>query len=178
MKILSVIIFSLFFLSCKTVKEVVKTKTVYDSTAIEQNEALQHTLQETIVNYEKEREQWLKTGILFDTVYRDTGSLKVIPKIIFDNGKIKSVEGRLLAINQNLHESNSEIINSKEKIDSLNVIIKNKDLQLSKKQETESVYKKRTSTPYWLFAICFAVGIIFEWRFKILKRILSLKTIK
>lgn len=88
-----------------------------DSSVIEQNEGLQKALRETIENYEKERESWEKTGIVFDTLrLNDT---IVVNRVVFDNGKIKTVEGRIKAINTELHEKSSELINAYSLIDSL-----------------------------------------------------------
>lgn len=158
---------------CKTTKYIDREVAKIDSTVIEQNEGLQRALKETIENYEREREQWEKTGILFDTVYRDTGSLKIIPKVVFDNGKIKSVEGRLLAVNQAFFEKSSELLSAHSTIDSMAVELERKDIALSKKQETVIKEVKRTVWPFWLFAIFFFAGLICEYRFKIIKSILS-----
>src|SRR5688572_20472803 len=62
---ITVMLLCLMAFSCKTVKYVEREKIVVDSSAIIQNEGLQKTLHETIVNHEKEREQWEKTGVTF-----------------------------------------------------------------------------------------------------------------
>lgn len=173
MKLTFAIILLCFF-SCKTVKYVDRVKVVTDSTVIEQNEGLQIALKETIENYEREREQWEKTGILFDTVYRDTGSLKIIPKVVFDNGKIKSVEGRLLAVNQQFFEKSSELLSAYSVIDSMTVELERKDIALSKKQEVVTKEVKRTVWPVWLFVVCFISGLIVEYRFKFISSIKKL----
>lgn len=169
------IIFILLFLAfgCKTTKYIDREVVKIDSAVVEQNEGLQRALKETIEIYEREREQWEKTGILFDTVYRDTGSLKIIPKVVFDNGKIKSVEGRLLSVNQAFFEKSSGLLNAHSTIDSMAVELERKDIALSKKQETLIKEVKRTVWPFWLFAACFIGGLICEYRFKIIKSILS-----
>lgn len=166
------VIFLLF--SCKTVKEVVKTEVRYDSTAIEQNEALQRTLQETIENYEKERETWEKTGIIFETGPCDSIKPETVTKIIYDNGKLKSIQGRVKSLNVDLGERTTELYDAHRIIDSMGVELEKKEVELSKKETVKVLNKKITVWPLWLFALCSLAGMVLEWRFKLLKRLLSI----
>jgi hypothetical protein len=94
--IIAIIAACFFFTSCKVTKYIDREVVKIDSSVIEQNEGLQKTLKETIERYESERESWEKTGILFDTIRQN--DTVIVNKVIFDNGKIKSAEGRIRSI--------------------------------------------------------------------------------
>jgi hypothetical protein len=162
--------FLLLFASCKTIKYVDRVRTVTDSTVIEQNEGLQRTLAETIERYESQIESINKTGIIFDTVYRDTGSITRVT--FFDNGKIKSAEGRIKSISVDLKDRETALLDAHSTIDSLAIEIERKDAQLSKQVTTVTKEVKRTVYPWWIFIICLIAGLLIEWKYKILKRIL------
>lgn len=169
--------------SCKTTKEVAKTENIYDSVARKENKALRRFLSEEIERFEKEREQWESTGVVFDNPCPDSASITshgnaIIPtKIIFDNGKIKSIEGRVKSLNQSLYEKSSELLDAHRTIDSLQYELEKE--QTSVKKEVKTIHKhtktKVTGWPVWLFAICFVGGCLIEYKYKIVKRILSFK---
>lgn len=163
----------LAFTSCRTVKQVERVRTVLDSSVIEQNEGLQQVLKETIEQYEKILETASKTGVIFDTVYRDTGSLKVVNKVTFDNGKIKTAEGRILAVSQDLTDKTSELYDAHSTIDSLAIELERRDAQLSKQVTTVTKEVKRTVWPCWLFIVCLAAGLVLEYRFKLIQKIMK-----
>lgn len=157
---------------CRTIKYVEREKVKIDSSVIQQNEGLQQVLKETIEQYEKILETASKTGVVFDTVYRDTGSLKVVNKVTFDNGKIKTAEGRILAVSQDLTDKTSELYDAHSTIDSMAVELERKDAQLSKQVTTVTKEVKRTVWPWWLFIVCLVAGLIVEYRFSPLGRAL------
>lgn len=154
--------------SCKTVKLIEKEKTIVDSSVVIQNEGLQRTLQETIERYEAEKDTWLKTGVLFDTVYRkDT---VIVNRVTFDNGRIKSIEGRILAVNTDLHERTAELYDAHSTIDSLSYENEKLQIELSKKVTTVARDVKR-SVPWWAYILCAIAGMLIEWKVKIIQRI-------
>lgn len=155
---------------CRTIKYVDRVKTITDSSVVEQNEGLQRTLAETIERYEAERESWNKTGILFDTVYRDTGS--VMRVTFFDNGKIKSAEGRIKSISLDLMDKQSELLDAHSTIDSLSIELERQEARLSK-TETVTKIEKRKIFPWYLFLL-FPAGLFVEYRFKLIQRLLKL----
>lgn len=145
----------LFLFSCKTVKEVTKEVVKYDSAAIKENKALRMFLSEEIERFEKDREAWENTGVVFDT---DTIT-NTVTKIIFDNGKIKSIEGRVKSLNQSLYEKSSELLDAHSTIDSMGVELEKKEVELSKKQSVVVKEKKVTVTPWWIWLLL-AIGWI------------------
>lgn len=161
------------FSSCRTIKYVEKERVKIDSSVIQQNEGLQQVLKETIEQYEKILETASKTGVIFDTVYRDTGSLKVVNKVTFDNGKIKTAEGRILAVSQDLTDKTSELYDAHSTIDSMAIELERRDAQLSKQVTTVTKEVKRTVWPWWLFIVCLVAGLILEYRFKLIQKIMK-----
>jgi len=164
---------------CRTTKEVVKMETIYDSAAIMQNEALHKTLQETIEHYERQIEQWESTGVVFnDTPCPDSPtSVKPSTKIIFDNGKLKSIEGNVRALNQSLYEKNTELIEALYSRDSLVVELEKARANVSKTESVHTKEVKKKAPPWWLFLLCILIGSIGEYRLKYLQRFLSLATV-
>lgn len=170
-KLLPILLFFLF--SCKTTRQIIKEVIKYDSIAIKENIALHRFLSEEIERFEKERETWENTGVIFNSDCPDN----IPTKIIFDNGKIKYIEGKVKSLNQNLHEKSSELLDAHKTIDSLQYDLEKE--QINVKKEITTIHKntktKITAWPIWLFAICFVGGCIIEWKYKLIKRILSLK---
>lgn len=170
MKVIFAILLLSFF-SCKTTKYIDRVKVVTDSTVIQQNEGLKKVLTETIEQYEKDKENWEKTGILFDTIrLSDTVTVN---KVVFDNGKIKSAEGRIKAVNVELWEKSTELLDAHSTIDSLSIELERKEIQLSKKQETVIKEVTRKIYPWWLFLLACILGMILEYRFRIISFIKS-----
>lgn len=183
----------IFLFSCKTSKQVTKIETKYDSTAIKENVALRRFLSEEIERFEKEREAWENTGVTFfpegfpagtDTTGKINWTTKIsdppytVPaKITFENGKIKSIEGRVKSLNQNLHEKSSELLDAHKTIDILQYELEKKQVNI--KKEITTIHKntktKITVWPIWLFVICLVGGLLIEYEYKIIKQILSLK---
>lgn len=162
---MKILIFTLFvcgvFSSCKTTKFIDRETVRIDSSMYEQNEGLQHALLETIQTYEAQREDWTKAGILFDTVYKDTGSLRVLNKITFyDNGKLKTAEGRILAVNTDLHEKTAELLDAHATIDELSLQLDKAEAQLSRKETSVVKQITKTRAPFWLWLLIFAAGIL------------------
>lgn len=171
-KFLSIVLLAALFASCRTVKQVERVKTVIDSSYIEQNETLQRALNETIENYEKQIEYINKSGVVFDTVYKDTGTSRVINRVeYYESGKLKSAEGRIKSINTDLLEKSTELKDAYRLVDSMGAEIEKKDAQLSKQVTTITKDVKRKVTPWWLFALFLVAGLILESRFKLVTRL-------
>jgi len=174
-KWLSIVI--IFFSSCKTVKYIEKEKIVIDSTYKEENTALFNLLKETKEKYQKEKEQWENTGVVFETTpCPDTANKSPAPitKIIFDNGKLKSIEGNVKALNQSLYEKSSELLDAYSTIDSMGVELEKKEIELSKKQTI--VYKeiKKTFIPWWVWLIA-GLALVVGTFFPTVKKFIKLK---
>lgn len=175
----NVIIFSLLsgcLIGCRTVKEIEKTKTVYDSAAIQENANLKQVLAYEREMMDKEREQWNSTGVVFDTkcdtVYNT--------RIEFDNGKLKSIEGNVKLLNQSLFEKQTELYDAHRLIDSLLFEVEKKDTKVVKETMTITKTVKRKPAYGWLLwfiPLLLLIGAVVEYRFKIFKRFLSLKNI-
>jgi len=157
----------LLLLSCGTTKYVDRETIRVDSSWIEQNEGLQRTLQQTIENYEKEREEWTRTGVLFDTVYRDTG--RVVNRVTFDNGKIKTIEGRIIAINTDLHEKTVELLDAHSTIDDLSMKLETAETRLAKKQDTVIKEVRKSFIPWWIWLVMIAGFLVRHYWQKIIK---------
>ena len=177
MKLYAIIFISIILFSCKTTKYIDKIKTVVDSTAIKQRDALSRTLKETIEDFEKEREDWSNTGISFDTT-PCPDSTKTITKIVFDNGKIKSIEGNVKSLNQSLYEKEAEVYNAHFIIDSLTLENEKLETQLSKKEVVvHKEIKKVTFIPWWIWLIVgggLIVGTFFPQAKRFLKQKLNI----
>ena len=157
---LIVFIFPFFLFSCKTTKFVEKEKIVVDSTAIKQRDAIARVLKEEIERFEKEKEEWNNTGISFDTTPFESAT-KTVTKIIFDNGKIKSIEGNVKTLNQSLYEKQAEVYDAHSTIDSMGIEIEKLQVELSKKQV--SVVKDietKWYIPIWVWVVV-ALGVVF-----------------
>lgn len=195
MRIIIILLLVVMAFSCKTVKEVVKVETKYDSTAINENKQLRLFLSEEIERFEKEREAWENTGVTFfrDNVVAGTDTTGKInwttkasdppytvhaytppTKIIFENGKIKSVEGPIKSIDQSRYQKKSELSESKKKIDSLIKEDEKNKVELSKKQSVVVKEKKVTVTPWWIWLLL-AVGWIGRGYWPRLKNIIIKK---
>lgn len=162
----------LSFFSCKTTKYIDRVKVVTDSTVIQQNEGLKKVLAETIERYEKDKENWEKTGIVFDTIrLSDTVTIN---KVVFDNGKIKSAEGRIKAVNVELWEKSTELLDAHSTIDRLSIELERKEIQLSKKQETVIKEVTRKSFIWWPAIIFLIAGIFLQYKFKLWERVRSI----
>lgn len=181
MKLIYKVIFTLIvsmllgrcLVSCKVVKEVTKEVTKYDSVAIKENKDLKRKYEELETAYQKDKQQWENTGIVFDT-RPCPDSAKTVTKIIFDNGKLKSIEGNVKSLNQSLYEKTGELLYAHSVIDSLTMALERKDNRVS---ATRTITIKETKTkvkwPIWLFVLFFLGGIVLEYKFRPLKRILS-----
>lgn len=154
--------------SCKTTKYIDRETVKIDSSVIQQYEGLQRTYEETVKHYEAERESWLKTGILFDTIWRN--DTVIVNKVTFDNGRIKTIEGRIIAVNQSLHEKSAELLDAHNTIDSLSYENERKEIELSKKQTAVTKYIKR-SVPWWAYLLCVIAGMVIQWKLTPLNRI-------
>lgn len=166
--LLAIIALSLF--GCSTVKYIDREKITVDSSVVVQNEGLQQTLKETIERYEAERESWLTTGVLFDTIYRS--DTVTVNKVTFDNGRIKTIEGRIRAVNTDLHERTAELYDAHITIDDLTMKLEKEESRLSKTQTITKI-EKRKVLPWWLFML-FPAGLFVEYRFKIIQRLVKL----
>ena len=165
----------ILFASCKTIKYVDKEKIVIDSTYKEENEALFSLLKETKEKHQKEKEQWESTGVVFETTpCPDTANKSPVTKIIFDNGKLKSIEGNVRTLNQSLYEKSAELLDAYSTIDSMGVELEKKETQLNKKQEIVIKEIKRNYIPWWIWLI--AAGTLFVGTyFPGVKRFIKLK---
>lgn len=164
--------------SCKTTKEVIKTETKYDSTAIHEAQRLANVLKETNERHLKEKENWESTGVVFDTPQCPDSATTTVTKIVFDNGKLKSIEGNVKALNQSLYEKSTDLLDAYSTIDSLAFENEKKEMQLSKKATVVvKEVKTKVGTAWWVYALFVLGGIGIESRLKLfehLKRIFSL----
>lgn len=146
--------------SCKTTKYIDRVKTVTDSTSIKQRDALARVLKETIEDFEKEREQWENLGVTFDNT-PCPDSQNVVTKIIFDNGKIKSIEGKVKALNQSLYEKQSELYDAHSTIDSLSSVKEQSYITVTKTITiTKKEIERKWFIPWWVWVIV-GVGTLF-----------------
>jgi len=145
--------------SCGTTKYVDKEVIKVDSSWIERNDSLQQVITEVTAKAESLREEWLTTGILFDTIWRDTGSTRIVNKVTFDNGKVKTIEGRILAVNQDLHEKTAELLDAHSTIDDLSMKLESAEGKLARKQDTVVKEIKRSYIPWWIWLVMIA-GIL------------------
>lgn len=173
----------LLLASCTTTKYIDREKVVVDSSVVEQNEALQRTLHETIERHEKEKEQWENTGILFESKsYLDSvkWSNSIPAKIVFENGKLKSIEGNVRSLNQNLYAKSSELSEARETIDSMKAALAKKETNLERTTVTVTKKIKTRFFPWWLLIlipVILLIGSFAENRFKYIRhfqRIFSL----
>lgn len=148
---LLILLLPVFFFSCRTIKEVVKIETVYDSTAIRENEKLQKAYQEMVETYEKERESWEKTGVVFETDC-DT-SARTVTKIIYDNGKLKSIEGRVKSLNIDLIERTEELYDAHRTIDELQSEIEMARTDVNTVERIVTRDVERKVLPWWIWLI-------------------------
>lgn len=168
------LLFIIVFTSCKTTRFIEREKVVVDSSAIIENTALKRTLSEELNRFEKEKEQWENTGVVFETTPCPDSSATT--KITFDNGKVKSIEGRVKALNQSLYKKDNELHEAIIRADSLAIENEKKQTQLSKKQE---VVVKNTTTkvnvfPWWIWFLL-AVGWIARGYWPKVKQLLKNK---
>jgi len=164
-------------LSCKTTKEVIKIETRYDSTAIKENAALKRVLKEELERFEREKENWDSTGIVFyETLPCPDSSSKPQPtKIIFDNGRLRSIEGNVRSLNQTLYEKSAELIYAHSVIDSLSLELEKSQTDVSKKETIKYVDKvTKIKTPWWLYVLIAAVSLLIEHKVKIVGNIWKL----
>lgn len=139
---------------CKTVKEVYKERKVYDSTAIRENKALRRFLSEEIERFEKERETWESTGVVFET---DCDTVINQPtKIIYDNGKLKSIEGRIKIFNQDLIERTEELYDAHRQIDSLTTELERRETNVKTVEKIVTRDIKRSVLPGWIWFLLLA----------------------
>lgn len=157
--------------SCKTIKEVVKVETRYDSTAIRENAALKRVLSEEIERFEKEKETWEKTGIVFETDC-DTVT-NTVTKIVYDNGKLKSIEGRVKTLNMDIVERTEELYDAHRQIDSLQYALEKEETNVKHHVKVLHRDVKRTVMPGWIWLLL-AVGWIARGYWPRLKQYLSL----
>jgi hypothetical protein len=166
---LTYILFIIFlFASCKVTKYVDREKIIVDSSVVHQYNLLQKEYQQTIERYEKERETWEKTGVVFDTDC-DTVT-NTVTKIIYDNGKLKSIEGRVKTLNIDLTERTEELYDAHRTIDELSTENERLQVELNKKQTTVIKEVQRKVTPWWIWLL-FLGGLVTEWRIGLLRRI-------
>lgn len=164
------------FSSCKTVKEVTKEVTKYDSTAIKEAKALKRVLSEELERFEKEKEQWESTGVIFETTPCPDSTKTMPTKIIFDNGKLKSIQGNVRSLTSDLYEKSAEAWEQKRRADSLGVELAKEKQNVKKETKVieKKVETKVKSFPFFLLLICFLSGILGEWKFKIVGRLINI----
>lgn len=175
---LTYILFLIFlFTSCKVTKYVDREKIVVDSSVVHQYNLLQKEYQQTIERYEKEKEMREKTGIVFETPCPGD-SLKLSPPTptvikYYDNGKLKSIEGRVKTLNIDLAERTEELYDAHQTIDELSTENERLQAELNKKQTTVIKEVQRKVTLWWIWLL-FLGGMVVEWRLKLLARIRNL----
>lgn len=156
---IAVVILLLLAASCRVTKYIDREKIVVDSSAVSQNETLKRTLKETIEAHEREREQWESTGVVFETE-PCPDSTRTVTKIVFDNGKLKSIEGNVRALNQSLYQKENEVSALQSRLDSMAIELDRKQVELSKKVTT--VTKEVVRKPGWIWWLL-VIGAIGGW---------------
>ena len=149
----------------------------YDSAAIKESAALKRVLAEEIERFEKEKEQWENTGVTFDTT-PCPDSTKTVTKIVFDNGKIKSIDGNVRSLNQSLYEKQSEISEAHSTIDSITTELEKTQTALSKKEvNIVKEVERKMFIPWWLWLLvagALPVGTFFPKANRFLQQKLSI----
>lgn len=173
MKYTYILILSISLFGCKTTKFIEKEKIIVDSTAIKERDAIARVLKEEVERFEKEKEQWETTGVTFETT-PCPDSTKTVTKIIFDNGKIKSIEGNVKALNQSLYEKSAELYDAHATIDSLSEVIEKQQTEV-KKTEIKVVkeIERKWFLPWWIWLI--VAGSVVIGGFPYAKRFLKSK---
>ena len=164
-------------MSCKTTRMIDKEVIKYDSTAIKENVALKRVLSEEIERFEREKQTWDSTGVIFYESLPCPDSSKTEPTIITfnDNGKVKSIESsRIRSLNQVLHEKSSELLDAYSTIDSISFELDKEKTTVKKEVKTVTKKIKTRIMPTWLFIVCFLVGLVIEFKFRLLKRSLNI----
>lgn len=161
MKYILAIILTASLFSCKTTKFVEKEKIVVDSTAIKERDAVKRVLKEAIEQFEKEKEQWESTGIIFETTPCPDSTKTQPTKIVFDNGKLKSIEGNVRSLTSDLYEKSVELYDAHSVIDSLSEETERLQTALSK-TETKVVkeIKRVAFIPWWIWVIA-GLAVVF-----------------
>ncbi len=165
---LTLLFIVLILYSCKTTRIIEKERMTVDSSSIKERDVLKRVLKEELERFEKEKQQWENTGVVFETE-SCPDSTKTVTKIVFDNGKLKSIEGNVKALNQSLYETNSELLDAKVTLDSMSIELERKDEQLSKKQEVLIKNTKTTVWPWWMWLLI-AVGWVARGLWPVVKR--------
>ncbi len=159
--------------SCKTVKEVIKVQTKYDSTAIAEVQHLTKVLRETKEEHQRIIQELSTTGIYFDTVYLPGDTTKLPARIIIDkNGRIQA-EGKLSKVLLTNQKYSQEIDLLGRIVDSLTMEDQKKKTELSKKESVVVKEKKQTVLPGWIWFLLLA-GWIGRGYWPRLKKYLSL----
>ena len=170
--ILCVVIMS--FQSCKTTKQITKEIVRYDSAAIKESAVLKRMISEQIESFEKEKQQWENTGVIFETT-PCPDSTKTVTKIVFDNGKIKSIEGNVRSLNQSLYEKQAEVYDAHSKIDSITTELQKTQTALSKKEvKVIKEIERKMFIPWWLW-LAVAGALVMGTFFPKTKRFLQQK---
>lgn len=144
--------------------------------ATEQNELLQKTLHETIVQYEAERSRWDSLGVSFYPVDCPDSAVTVpTPQIDFDDGKIKSIRGPVKSVNLKSQQTEKELAQARETVDSIKYQLSQRDAEIARlravQTETASagqtvVTDKQTRPASWLFWLGLGVGVVGTWLLK------------
>lgn len=176
---------AVFVVSCRSSKSVQTSLVKTDSSAYhevqrltkvntlleEQNENLQHTLKETIENYEKQITD--SSAVRIEYNEPDTAHLK--NKVEFLNGQLQSASGNLKSVSVTNKSLQKEISTRQQTIDSLMnslITIKKNDSAIQKQTERQSIELTKaeksknkdikTGIPFW-FWIIFCAGIAATW---------------
>lgn len=162
--------------SCKTVKEITKIETKYDSTSIKENSALKRVLAEEQERFQKEKEQWESTGVIFETTPCPDSTKTMPTKIVFDNGKLKSIEGNVKSLTSDLYEKSAELWDAHRTIDSLQYALEKEQQNIKKETKVVEKYIKTKvkSFSFWVLLICVIGGILLDWKFKIVDRLINI----
>lgn len=138
----------LIFASCTTSrKSSSSTTSNIDSTVIKDQAAFIAELEKELSKKKTDSFTQIITNVVFDTVDRE----KVV--VVFDEGKIKSISGKLTSLTQS-HNASLQREESLEKSrDSLAIALESE--KTNKKIEIKEVVKevKRTVTPIWVWFV-------------------------
>lgn len=164
--------------SCTTEREVLKTDIKYDSTAI--NEV---TFLKTVLSNERELNKKIitdlaATEIYFDTTYLPGDTVYQPAKISIDNTGRITAEGNLKKVLVTNNKYEQQISTLTKIVDSFKTGSKKSNVSASANIETIYKEKKRSGLPIWIFFLSAIIGIVMEYRFKILNNLLSILKIK
>lgn len=152
---------------CKTTKYVERTKTVYDSTAIFQNQVLKQTISDQKQYYEELIKD--STGVRIEYIDNECDTVtKIVSKVVINNdGKIEA-EGKLKTVQISATKQAQFLSELQHKYDS--AVLSNENRKVEVKTVIKKVEKsvERRVYPFWLIGlVIIGTWILCTHRYKI-----------